>query len=340
MNGGPAAPSRRLKGVRSMAKNGIKIFILLIWLGLMGWWWIDSRTWPAPEKIEAAFLPDYNDYYSLRYQDRKIGWGYKSLRRQPDGRYQFSQGLNLTVLLFEEELEIKSSVLLNLDPALKLDNFTYLVQAGPLSVTEGGEVAGGKLALKVNLGAYGPLLEKALADYGAYLGDYASALDFSRQTVLDPPDGPGLAQAIPSYLGHLGLEVGRNYTFTVLDPAGRRLTPLAVRIEEEGREFEAELGREVPAFKLRLGGDGGLGTEMWVDRFGRVFREAAFGFSLAREDDNAAAARDIEPLVPPAGLARLLADGDIQNLIKKIQTEQSGQGKPPDDQPGQAPQNP
>lgn len=304
-----------------MAKHVVKISIIALWLGLMGWWWLESRTWPAPEKIDAAFLPDYNDYFSLKYNNQKIGWSFRGLRRLSDGGYQANQSASVKFLLNGEELEVKSSVLANLDKSLNLIDFTYVVQAGPLTVTESGEVAGGRLVVGVKLGQFGPLLENFLSDYGQYLGDYARQLDFSRDTVLNPPDGPGLSQIMPAYIGHLGLETGRNYSFNVLEPVGRRLIPLTARIAGEGREFDLEMGREVPAFKLILSGQTGGGTEIWVDRFGRVFREEAYGFSAHREDGLFEAGKDVQPLTPPASFLRLLNTDSIRTLVERVKDE-------------------
>lgn len=304
-----------------MVKSVIKISILLIWLGLMGWWWHESRTWPAPEKIDAAFLPNYNDYFSLKYNNQKIGWSYRGLRRTTGGEYQASQNTVVKILINDEEVEVKSSVLANLDKSLNLVTFTYVLQAGPLTVAESGEVAGGNLSIGVNLGQYGPLLEKFLADYGQYIGDYARQLDFSREAVISPPDGPGLSQIMPAYMGYLGLEPGRNYSFKAVDPAGRRIVPLTVRIAEEGRQYDAELGREIQAFKLVLSGPTGGGTEMWVDRFGRVFSEDAYGFSSHMEDNLFVAGKDIQPMIPPASLTRVLNTESIRSLVERVKEE-------------------
>ena len=320
----------------SMVKHGVKISILLIWLALMGWWWAESRTWPVPEKIDAAFLPDYNDYYSLKYNGQKIGWSYRSLRRLPGGDYQAGQSTVVRVLLAEEEVEVKSSVLVNTDKSLSLINFTYVLQAGPLTLSESGEVAGGRLSVGVNLGPYAPMLEEFLARYGEMLGGYADKLDFSREAVLDPPDGPGLTSLLPSYLSYLGLEVGRNYNLKMLDPAGRKLTTVPVRIEEEGQEYEMELGREVPSYKLRLGGEAGGGTEIWIDRFGRVYRESALGFSYVREESQFEAVRNIEPLTPPSSFLRLIDTESLKNIIDQAIEKEGGPADGPTvDQPSE-----
>jgi|GEM_PF-1798052 len=124
-----------------MTKHIIKISILLVWLGLMGWWWLESRTWPAPEKIDAAFLPDYNDYYSLSFGEQKVGWASKSLRRESDGGYQGLQTLNLTLAVEDQVVDLTFSVTAEFDRVMNLTGFRYLIQAGPVGVTESGQVS-------------------------------------------------------------------------------------------------------------------------------------------------------------------------------------------------------
>lgn len=314
-----------------MAKNAVKISILVIWLGLMGWWWAESRTWPTPEKVDAAFLPDYNDYFSLAYNGQKIGWSSRSLLRLSGGDYQLSQNTAVRLLVGDEELDIQLSAVSNLDKSLNLLNFTYLLKAGPLTVSESGEVAGGRLSLVVNLGPYGPLVEQLLADYGHLLGNMASRFDFGREAVIEAPQGPGLAYVLPAYLSHLGLEVGRNYSLQVLDPLTRTIVSLPVRIEGEGREFDLEIGREVPAFKLRIGADSAGGTEMWVDRFGRVYRESSYGLSMTRADTLFEANKGLAPLILPPSFQRFLNTESLKNfseLLKEARPEEASRTAP------------
>lgn len=123
-----------------MAKHIIKISILLVWVGLMGWWWLESRTWPVPEKINAAFLPDYNDYYGLSFGEQKIGWANKSLRRNPEGGYQGIQSMTVKLALEDQVVDINFSVTADFDRVLNLTEFRYMIQAGPVVVAETGEV--------------------------------------------------------------------------------------------------------------------------------------------------------------------------------------------------------
>ena len=295
----------------------IKIGILLAWLVLMGWWWLESRTWPAPEKVEAAFLPDYYDSYSLTFNDQKIGWAYKSLQRQTDGSYQGGHGLTVKVLVAGEEFEISSSVSANLNPALNLIDFQYVMQAGPLPLVARGVVNEDRLAVSVNLGEYEEMVRRALDDFlasGLLSDRYAALLPNLNPSVEGPaPKGPGLSQFIPSYLSFLGIENSRNYEVSVLNPATRLLNPTRARIEAQAREFDPDSGLNIEVYRLRLG-TGESGELLWIDRFGRTLREEAAGFKLLRVDNISEAQKDVTPLVPPPGLTALISPDKVNDL--------------------------
>lgn len=298
-----------------MRKHLLKAAPLLIWLGLLGWWQWESRAWPVPEKIDAAFIPDHYDLFALNYQGRKVGWAFKSLKRFPNGAYQAAQGLRLQASLGGRELGIQADVSANLSPALALSNFTYTLSAAPMTAVERGIVAGGRLSVRVNLGDYGPLVEPLVAEHRELLGGYADLLDFSRETVLEAPSGPGLAPLLGPYLCYLGLTPGANYALTVLDPITRRLMPLGIRVEAETRQYDPEIAGEAVAFLVRTGPPE-AGARLWLDRFGRTLKEEALGFTLYPVEDQAAASRDISPLEPSAAFRRLSDPAALARLLR------------------------
>ncbi len=320
-------------------KHFIKVSILLVWLGLMGWWWLESRTWPAPEKINAAFLPDFNDYYGLKYGDQKIGWAFKSLRRLPEGGYQGGQGMVVQVALPGRTMEVRFNSSANLDRLLNLVDFTYVLQVGPLTVSESGLVADGRLSAQVNLGEHGPIFQQILEDYRGLLGGYADRLDFSREAVLNAPAGPALAMLLPPYLSYLGLEPGRQYALTILEPVTRTLTPIEARVEAEDREYDPETGRDIPVYRVRLTGGGGE-TLQWLDRFGRTIREESLGIRLERVitldpsvSEQRLAAQGVTPLTPPPALLRLMTGQDWGAVFKKLEEDRPGTPTPDQNQP-------
>ncbi|MDR1045268.1 MAG: hypothetical protein LBP33_09150 [Candidatus Adiutrix sp.] len=299
-----------------MLKNSLKIIVLLIWAGLMGWWWHESRTWPVPEKIDAAFLPDSLEYYSLNYGSQKIGWASKNLRRLPEGGYQGGQSLTAELMVQDRKIQISSSVQAIFDRTMNLLEFSLIVQAGPLTVVERGLVRDEFLNLEVSLGDYGPLLVDFLEQYGHLLGDYARHLDFQRPVSLKAPAGPVLTQFLPSYLSYLGLTRNGNYALTVLEPFSRGLRPLAVRLEGQAPVYDPEIGREQPGFRVRLG-EGPVGARLLIDRYGRVFEEEGGGFRLERVDEIWQAQAEISPLVPPPALAGLLNSKELKRIIDR-----------------------
>ncbi|MDR2947342.1 MAG: hypothetical protein LBV79_11440 [Candidatus Adiutrix sp.] len=302
-----------------MKKHVIKFSILAIWVALMGWWWLESRSWPVPEKIEAAFLPDFTDNFGLYFGEQKVGWVYKSLRRQPGGEYQAMQGTTVELLIGGRRLEVNSTVMVNLAPSLALMDFRYLIQAGGVAVVETGQAAGNFLSVSVNLGEYAPLMEALAKEFGPMLGERAKYLDFGKEAVTPAPEGPALAAAFPPFLSHLGLAAGRNYALDTLDPFTRTLVSTSLRVEEESREYDPESGREEPVFKVR-GGAAGQETFLWIDRYGRTLREEGLGFSMTRAYDLAEARRDIVPLAPPPAFQRLLKGRNVEELLKTVES--------------------
>lgn len=335
-----------------MAKHIIKISILLAWLGLMGWWWLESRTWPVPEKINAAFLPDFNDYYSLAFGDQKIGWANKSLRRVDGGGYQGLQSLTIKLAARDQVVDASFSVVANFDRLLNLIDFRYIIQAGPVVVTESGlvsprkdncpvnqpcdpgSVAEPQLAVEVNLGAYGPVFQSLVEEHRDLLGGYAELLDFSRPVEIYIPAGPVLIPFLPPYLSYLGLTPGTNYSMNMLDPINRALMPITMRVENEAREYDPETGREIQVYRVRVSSAGGGGL-LWLDRYGRTLREESLGFKLERiislaskYEEPSLAARGAAPLKLPPGLQRVLAGREMDVLMEKIsESTQSHQNR-------------
>lgn len=304
-----------------MTKHVIKISLLLLWVGLMGWWWHESRSWPAPEKIDAAFLPSYNDYYAIYYNERKIGWSFRSLSRQPDGGYQAANGLNVRLRAGHRRINVRSNISANLDETLNLIDFTWAVQAGEVTLSESGVVADGRLSLDFSLGRHQALIEELLSEYKDILGSYLNLADLGRPVVLTRPEGPGLAHVVPSYLSYLGLEPGRRYSLTLVEPVSRSLAPLAVRIEDGGREYDVETARQIKAYKVYLGPEA-AGTTMWLDDFGRVFKEEAMGLSLVRTENFGEARSRVRGLELPSMLTEMFKDEKLAVIFEK------GDGRP------------
>ena len=300
-----------------MAKHIIKISILVVWVALLGWWWHESRSWPVPEKIEAAFLPNYYDYFDLKFGDQKIGWVVKGLRRLRSGSYQCTQGMTVQVKVMNQVVEIKSNSIVQMDHMLNIVSYQYLVQAGPLNMVESGKVENERLTVNVNLGQHGPILEDILEKYGAILGEYAQMLDFSQDVESQAPTGPGLAQAVPPYLSYLGFEVGRSYSMSLIDIGSRRPVRTNVRIVAEERQYDPDLGREVPVYQIAVGSGENVDLT-WADRYGRTLKEESVGFSLARVRDMSEAAAGITPLVPPIRLTSVFKREDLDKLLKAV----------------------
>jgi len=314
---GPKAPLTRwpfLLAVPGVRKHLIKAAVLALWLGLLAWWQVESRAWPPPEKIEAAFIPDHYDLFSLDHQGKKVGWAFKSLNRFPNGGYQAAQGLRLTVEILGRLLEITTEVSANLSPTLDLVSFNQALSAARVTVTGRGAVEEDRLVVQLSLGEYEELARTLLDEHRGFLGAYAGLLDFSRPAVLPAPEGPGLTPLVGPYLSHLGLTEGARYNLAVLNPLTRVLQPLPVRVEAETRQYDPETAGEVTAFLVRTGSPEAEGR-LWLDRFGRTLKEEAFGFTLLLVDNQEEARRGVTPLSPPPAFLGLLESGAAADFL-------------------------
>ena len=299
-----------------MTKQVLKISIIVLWVGLMGWWWLESRTWPAPKKIDVAFLPDYYNDFNLFYGKQKIGWAHKSLSRQQNGSYKATQGVVVKVKVAEHEMQITADVLASFDQALNLVDFRYIIKAPPFNMLETGVVKNGYLTVDVGLGEHEETLLALLNEHKELLAGYADLLDITHAVVSEAPSGPLLTQFIPTYLGHLGIKVGQNYSLTVLNTLTRHPETIAVRVEEKSTEHNYQTGRKDPVFRVRLG-TGEQSMLVWVDSFGRTVRENTSILSMTRANNSAEAMAEASPLIPPAALTKLFKlGGETLDLIK------------------------
>jgi hypothetical protein len=309
-------------------KHLIKAVILAVWLGLMGWWQLESRSWPPPEKIEAAFIPDHYDLFALNYQGQKVGWAFKSLKRFPNGGYQAAQGLRFQVAVLDRTLEIQMDVSANLSPTLNLISFQQIVSSGPAALTVRGRVEDDRLAVQISLGEYEDLALGLLNEHRDWLGPYADLLDFSRPIDLLAPSGPGLTPLLGPYLSHLGLTRGAHYHLAVLDAVTRTLRPLDILVAAETRQYDPEVAGEVTAHLVRVGPPG-TGASLWLDRFGRTLKEEALGFTLLLVDNQEDALWDITPFSPPPALIGLLKGGTGTELLTRLSQGRAGGPAPP-----------
>jgi hypothetical protein len=153
-----------------MKRHLIKGLILAVWACLMLWWWHEHRMWPEPEKIDAVFLPDYFDYYSLEYNGQKIGWADKNLDRQADGSYKAGETFTVLLGLGGQNVEARLEFLADLDPSFNLKSYRCLMRLDQLSLLQNGAVQDGRLTVELNFGQYKDLVESLYADYGQLLG--------------------------------------------------------------------------------------------------------------------------------------------------------------------------
>lgn len=297
-----------------MGKHILKGLILAVWVALMLWWWQEHRLRPAPPKIDAVFLPDYYDYYSLEFKGQKIGWADKSLSRLKDGSYQAGETFSVLLDLGGQNLEARLEFLADLAPNFTLKKYRCLLRAGHISVFQNGTVENGRLAVELNLGQYRELVEKLYADYGHLLGERAAMLNPAPLS-FPAPVGPALVALLPHYLAANGLEAGQTSALPAFDPFTRSLLSVTAAVGAETSRFDLDSARDVQAFELRLSltaDPSAPGETLVVNRHGRVFEAASpMGYRLNRVADELAARQKIVPFKPPLPLGNVLSNLNI-----------------------------
>lgn len=287
----------------------IKGLILAFWVSLMLWWWHEHRLRPEPEKIDAVFLPDYFDYYSLEYNGQKVGWADKSLSRQPDGSYLAGETFTVLAAVSGQTLEARLEFLADLAPSFDLKSYRCLMRLGQHSLFQNGTVTDGRLAVELNLGQYKEAVEALYADYGHLLGERA-ALFNPAPVSLPAPKGPALVALLPHYLAARGLTEGQTATLPAFDPFTRNLVIVNAKVESEGTHFDLDSARDVQSFQLSLtlgSAPSAPAETLTVNRHGRVFTAEVPGYRLKREADELAARRGVQPVTLPPALKDLVS---------------------------------
>lgn len=287
----------------------IKALILVSWAALMLWWHEAQRLLPPPEKIDAVFLPDYFDAFSLEHKGQKIGWADRSLRREADGSYRAGESFTILVALGGREVEARLEFLADLDSGFNLTKYQCLARLGQRAVVQNGTVTDGRLTVELNLGQYKEMAETLYAQYGHLLGERAAMLNPAPVT-LPAPEGPALIALIPHWLAARGLAAGQNVSLPAFDPFTRSLVGVNVKVLNEGSRFDPDSARDVTAFELLISqGPGAPGETLFVTRHGRLMEALAPpAYKVARAADEAAARRGAEALAPPPALTELLAN--------------------------------
>lgn len=237
----------------------LKGLIILVWLGVMGYWTYNALNLPRPIYSEDGLLPAAEDYLDIYLNHEKIGGALYTLDRMDDGylveqrsMFRLDPGGGPA-----DEIRVISTVIMNFDFSLR--RFNFIMSTGPTIFIARGEVKDNIMSVSSHSGG------------GAMV---TRTVPLTHRLVLPA--------ALTSQIASQGLQVGRQYTARVFDPLTMSARSFTAAVVAEDRKTVPESRRPVQAFRLRLDYQG-LPVYAWVDKNGRTIEEEGLmGLTLVR----------------------------------------------------------
>jgi hypothetical protein len=259
-----------------MRRRVVRITIVLVWIGMVGWQAREEYFQPELTRLaEAAraLAPGIN-FYTLTMGDRTVGQATSRLDTLPDG-FELEDLMNLELPALGQTGVAVARTRVKLSPALVMESFTFTLDS---------EVG--------RFEASGELRPDTTLDVTIVSAGSEQELSFR----LSQP--PIMSNVVPIRVAMgEGLDVGEKVRLPVFDPTSLSTRTVEVHILEHDTLFvtdSAALGTSgrwrpartdtVPAWKIAEV-FGGVQVESWVDEDGRILRaSSAMGFSMEKTE--------------------------------------------------------
>ncbi|HET8647084.1 MAG TPA: transglutaminase domain-containing protein [Vicinamibacteria bacterium] len=202
----------------------------------------------------------------IYYRGEKIGFSVGQTLPTEDG-FELQEDGRLQMTLMGASSEARISTKARVDRQFVLRSFSFSLDPGTGPIEVSGRLDGKRLQLDINTPSG------------------------RRSETRELPEAPALSLNLSRHLAAQGLEAGRHYELSVLDPATLRNAPMLVDVE--GRELVRAAGRPVPAFKVRTS-FGGIESTSWITDTGEVVREESpLGLMVVKETRERALAQSM-----------------------------------------------
>ncbi|HOX45796.1 MAG TPA: hypothetical protein PK668_19505 [Myxococcota bacterium] len=259
-----------------------------------GWLWVLAvMLWPVPDSEAGALLGPAELSGAIRpgewwlgaYRDgRKIGWFHTRVELAAHGS-SLTQESQVLVKVGGFSQAMDSRLAVRLDPAGRLLDLDFGLQAGPVSVSARGRMDQAGLALELDLGGQRSASRLALAE------------------------APLFDLALPYAILARDPQAGDRFRAVVFDP--QTLSNRETTIEVVGPDALSLGGAMRPAYHLRRSA-AGLTMDSWIDVGGAVLKEELPGGLVLQREDADWVKRGVEGLVaPPGGLPPLWPELDL-----------------------------
>jgi hypothetical protein len=242
---------------------------LLIALGLL---WLISLVWlgpgpagcqPARNHSLKAGLEDRQEWHGLYFNGQKAGYSVTLSRQLAGGGRAVSNKTFMMLPLMGTVQQVSTNLNYELDKTYNLSGFEFRM-AGAAQLTVRGRVQDRKLLLEI------------------------TSQGQTQQSTVDLAGPVGMPDALEPLLVGKSLEKGREYSYSIFDPASMSVVPMTIKVT--GTETLEVNGENLPATKLAVSFSGSQSFS-WVDSLGRSLREEGpLGLVMVLEDKRRALA--------------------------------------------------
>ncbi len=239
----------------------IRAAIMLLWLGMVGI--LVQRTCfdggggsHARAGGTTSQLRPREEWMGIYWSGEKVGYSVSKIKKSRDGYQMDEQAvMDLTVMGTAQRIDTELTSLV--DNAFTLRSFAFRMISNLFSFKAAGTVDGNRVQLELASGAG------------------------TKRTTIELKEAPCLAGTLKPLILAEGLEAGKQWRYSIFDPATMASAP--VEIVVEGKEDLEIRGRTIACY--RLGSTfKGITLRSWIDEEGNTMREESpMGLMLIRE---------------------------------------------------------
>lgn len=274
-----------------MSKKIYSIFILLVWVVMLGFLlertYFRSGTVIALDAVTEEGVGATDEWFGIYQQGKNVGYAHTQIKPEAE-TYHLIEESEMDILAFGVVQRVKTNINSYTTKNFLLKYFNFEMQTEMTVMKIKGAVLGRKLVLDISTGG-----KKR-----------------TEQLQLNSP--PYLSPNIKPAILLMGLETGRQYRFSIFNPATMSTEQAAINVES--KEFLKVGDEEKTIYKLKETFQG-METTSWITQDGETIKEeSALGYLLLKESKDEALKRDKDgPVVDIVMLTMIPSDPIIDS---------------------------
>lgn len=280
----------------------LAVGLLVVWVGALGWH-VKREYFPARSTLltrAASGIPPGPAYYSLTWDERRLGWARVQLDTLPGGGFDLSTLMEMEAGPLGVSGDLRAETTTRLSGDLGLERFTARATGSLLTglsglggLTSGASGAGGSApdtAAADTLSASGLVREDSTLVAAVRRGGRTDTVRISTRGGLVPMGALPLRLAADP-----DIRPGRRVAVRALDPRSASVRTIELQVQEEAtRVYPDSADRDTATGNWAVAGtdtvrawrltpaEGGLPVTAWIDEDGRLL-EARLGSALRLE---------------------------------------------------------